>query len=71
MTFISWSFTKEDLLALVEESRIIKAEDGELSEDELESVAGGLAISLDFCFFIGAGAGFYTGLCLSFIGVVT
>lgn len=57
------SFTKEEWLAFVEETTASMPNQGELSEDELESVAGGFGFGLFFCFLAGVAGGVITGFC--------
>lgn len=40
-----------------------RKENGELSDEELEAVAGGLGIAIALCIIIGLGAGIHTGFC--------
>lgn len=55
-------FTQEELRQYEEDLSKRKA-DGELSEEELEAVAGGFGIAVALCIFIGLGAGIHTGFC--------
>ena len=59
----SLPFTMEDWLAFVEENKASMPNQGELSEEELESVAGGLNFTFGACFVIGAAAGGVAGFC--------
>lgn len=56
-------FTMEEWISFVEDAKASSSKEGELSNEELESVAGGFAIGLTFCFLVGAGTGLATGFC--------
>ena len=55
-------FTLEELRQF-EEDLIKRKADGELSEEELEAVAGGLGIGFALCIFVGLGLGVMFGFC--------
>jgi predicted ribosomally synthesized peptide with nif11-like leader len=56
------AFTVEDLHQYEREVSQ-KNQTGELSDEEMEAVAGGLGIAFALCIIIGFGAGVHTGFC--------
>lgn len=55
-------FTVGDVLELERDARDSQQSE-ELSNEELDAVAGGLGVGLLFCFGVGAGVGFIAGVC--------